>query len=104
MVWTVLSGVVVTVVAIIGLRPVGRMLKGRASWWYLGALAATVLVAMAVIGVSMSAAQQGSVVSDALWGVGLGLGFGGLAGLRYGHDGLFATGAASSAREGADRS
>ncbi len=27
--------------------------------------------------------------SDALWGVGLGFGFGGLSGLRYGYRGLF---------------
>jgi cytosine/uracil/thiamine/allantoin permease len=94
-----------TVVAIIGLRPVGRMLKDRASWWYRGALALIVLVAVAVIGIAMDVARPGMPLYDVLWGVGLGLGFGGLAGLRYGHDGLFAAPPAVSARDkGADHS
>jgi hypothetical protein len=105
MVWTtVVSGAIATVAAIMVLRPVGRMLKHRPSWWYFGALALVVLVAVALVGVSMGAAKQGTALYDALWGLGLGLGFGGLAGLRYGHDGLFTIGSAPSARKGTDRS
>jgi hypothetical protein len=103
MVWTLVWGVIAVVVAIIGLRPLGRTLKSRPSWVYRGALALVVLVAIILIGVSMAMAQQGTVAYDALWGLGLGVGFGGLAGLRYGHDGLFNVAPAPSSREGADR-
>jgi hypothetical protein len=104
MVWTVVSGVVVTVVAIFGLRPVGRMLKSRPSWLYFTALTAVVLVAMVLVAVSTGVGGSGTPAYDAMWGIGLGFGFGGLAGLRYGHDGLFTVGSAPAARKEADRS
>lgn len=89
MAWTFVSGIVVLVVAAFGARPVGRALKARPSSWYLAASAAIFVVALLVFVISALPQSAGTPVSDALEGVALGLGFGGLAGLRYGYKGLF---------------
>jgi hypothetical protein len=88
--WTLVFGVIALVVAVIGARPVGRALKVRPIPWFVGANVLIVLVALAtIVASSMTASPLNTTTSDALYGVGLGLGFGGLAGLRYGYKGLF---------------
>lgn len=95
--WTIVAGVVVLAVAVIGARLVGRALRTRPSAWYVAADVIVVLVALALIAASSLLAQAGSPVGEALYGAGLGLGFGGLAGLRYGYKGLFEVGATKDA-------
>jgi uncharacterized membrane protein YhhN len=87
--WTVVSGVIALVAATLVARPVGRMLKARPEAWYFVVNALVFIVAVVLVYASMTAAPDGSPVSDALMGVALGVGFGGLAGLRYGYKGLF---------------
>jgi uncharacterized membrane protein len=87
--WTIVAGVLVLVVAVVGSRLVGRALKTRPPAWYIVADAVVVLIALALIAASSMLVAPGSPVGDALYGVGLGFGFGGLAGLRYGYKGLF---------------
>lgn len=65
-------------------RPVGHGLKTRAPLW-------TWLVGVAIAVAAMALLAVGSIRQiDWLWGVGLGLGFGGLSGLRYGSGTLLA--------------
>ena len=83
MTWMILAGLATLVAATLVARLAGRALRNRPAWWYWAASAAVLLVAVGLILVSTV------LSSDLLWGVGLGLGFGGLAGLRYGLKGLF---------------
>jgi hypothetical protein len=93
--WTLVSGVIALVVAAIGARPVGRALRARPIVWYASASVLVVLVALAIIVASTTLAVPISTpTTDALYGAGLGLGFGGLAGLRHGYKGLFEVDAA----------
>jgi len=87
--WTIVAGVLVLVAAVAGSRLVGRALRTRPPAWYVVADAVVVLVALALIAASSMLVTPGSPAGDALYGVGLGFGFGGLAGLRYGYKGLF---------------
>jgi hypothetical protein len=88
--WTLVSGVIVLVVVAIGARPVGRALQTRPIAWYAAANAFVFLLALAIVVASTALAAPSSMAtSDALYGAGLGIGFGGLAGLRYGYKGLF---------------
>jgi RsiW-degrading membrane proteinase PrsW (M82 family) len=92
--WTLVSGVIALVVVAIGARPVGRALKARPIAWYVAANALVFLLALAIVVAStMIAVPSSAPTSDALYGAGIGLGFGGLAGLRYGYKGLFETAA-----------
>jgi len=92
--WTLVFGVIALVVAVIGARPVGRALKARPITWFAAANVLVVLISLAIIvASSMIAVPLSASTSDALYGLGLGLGFGGLAGLRYGYKGLFAVAA-----------
>jgi hypothetical protein len=86
---TVVSGIVALVAAALGARPVGRALKTRPFAWFIGSCAAIVLVAVALMAVAIVLAAPDRATSDLLQGVGLGIGFGGLSGLRYGYKGLF---------------
>lgn len=87
--WTVVSGVISLIAVTLIARPVGRALKARPATWYIGVSVGVFIVALALILASLTMAPNGSPASDALMGVALGLGFGGLAGLRYGYKGLF---------------
>lgn len=92
--WTGISGVIALVVAVVGSRPVGRLLKTRPVGWYVAANTVVAVVALALIAASFVMAPTDRSISDALYGAALGLGFGGLAGLRYGYKGLFTVSAA----------
>jgi hypothetical protein len=83
MAWMIAAGTGTLVAATLVARLVGRALRTRPGWWYWAASAFILLVAVGLVLISTVLA------SDVLWGVGLGLGFGGLAGLRYGLKGLF---------------
>lgn len=75
---TTIAGVVVFVAAASLARPLGRALKGVGVW-------AQVLAGVVVVMVATALSAYGlSLHDDVWWGVGLGLGFGGLSGLRYG--------------------
>jgi hypothetical protein len=87
--WTVVSGVISLIVVTLIARPVGRALKARPAAWYIAASVVVFVAALALILASLTLAPNGSPASDALMGVALGFGFGGLAGLRYGYKGLF---------------
>jgi hypothetical protein len=87
--WTVVSGVITLIVAVLIARPLGRALKARPIGWYIAANALAFIVAMGLVFASSAAAPAGTPISDALLGLALGVGFGGLAGLRYGYKGLF---------------
>jgi hypothetical protein len=89
MIWTIVSGVIALVAAALGLRPFGRFLRTRPVSWYLAAMVATGVVAMVVMLASAYAVPPLTDLSDALFGLGVGFGFGGLAGIRYGYKGLF---------------
>jgi len=89
MAWTFVSGIVALAVAAFGARPIGRALRVRPRIWYLVVSAAVLLLAVALFAYASLPLPGGSAVADALQGVALGLGFGGLAGLRYGYKGLF---------------
>jgi hypothetical protein len=86
---TVVSGIVALVAAALGARPVGRALKQRPFAWFIASCAAIVVVALALMAVGIAVAAPDRTMSDLLQGVGLGIGFGGLSGLRYGYKGLF---------------
>jgi prepilin-type N-terminal cleavage/methylation domain-containing protein len=100
MVWTVVTGVVALLVAGVGSRAVGRLLKSRPAAWYFAANAVVFLAAVGLFALSSAPHAAGSVTSDAIYGLALGLGFGGLAGLRYGYKGLFELAAARSDESG----
>jgi uncharacterized membrane protein YgdD (TMEM256/DUF423 family) len=87
--WTLVWGVIALAAAAFGARLVGRWLRVHPAKWYYGALVATALVAVALLFVSIAVKTGDPGTGDALWGVGLGLGCGGLAGLRYGYKGMF---------------
>lgn len=89
MVWTVLSGVIALVAAVLGARPLGHALKRRPVRRYHIALIAIGIFAMAVILGSALIGPPRTELNDSLFGMGLGLGCGGLAGLRYGYRGVF---------------
>ena len=89
MAWTFVSGILVLAVAAFGARPIGRALRNRPRPWYLAASAAVFVVAVGLFASSAMPQSAGTPVADALQGVALGLGFGGVAGLRYGYKGLF---------------
>jgi Na+/proline symporter len=83
MTWMLIAGAVALVVSVLLTRRVGRALRGRPRWLYWAANATVAVVALALL-------MASSIIpSRPLWGVGLGLGFGGLAGLRYGFKDLF---------------
>lgn len=86
---TVVSGIVALVAAALVARPVGRALKARPFAWFIGSCVAVVLVAVGLMAAAIVVAAPDRTASDLLQGVGLGLGFGGLSGLRYGYKGLF---------------
>jgi hypothetical protein len=87
--WTLVWGVIALFAAVLGTRPVGHALKVRTARWYYIGLIAIALVATSILFVSVWVRPGDVATGDALWGVGLGLGFGGLAGLRYGYKGTF---------------
>jgi hypothetical protein len=87
--WTLVWGVIALVAAAVGARLVGRWLKIHPAKWYYGALVAIALVAIALLFVSIAVKAGDPASGDAFWGLGLGVGCGGLAGLRYGYKGLF---------------
>ena len=80
---TVVAGVVAFAASILLARPVGRRLKRFGTWAQV--LAGAVIVVAATVLVAYGLVQG----SDVWRGVGLGLGFGGLGGLRYGGGTLF---------------
>jgi hypothetical protein len=86
--WTVVSGVIVLVAATFGGRPYGRALKRRPYWWYVGANVLVILFTVALIAFSPTLGSASASTRDVLYGVALGLGFGGPAGLRHGYKGL----------------
>lgn len=86
MVWRIVAGVGALVVAVLVARPLGRALEGRSSSWFW--IANAVILIAAIVLAVVSALSR----NDVLWGVALGIGFGGLAGLRYGRKGLFSAG------------
>lgn len=85
--WTLVSGVIALVATALATRSLGHALKARPVLWYRGSMAGAVVAAMGILFASAMVADP--VTKDVLWGIGLGLGFGGLAGLRYGYKGLF---------------
>jgi hypothetical protein len=86
-----LAGIVTLVVVAVLTRYVGRALRSRPSWWYWVANAVVFLAAIALV------FESTLIRSDIAWTVGLGVGFGGIAGLRYGWKGLFSVGPGSGA-------
>ena len=92
MAWTLATGVVALVVAGVGARAVGRLLKARPVAWYAAASAVVFAVAVALFALSSVPQPTGTATADAIEGLALGLGFGGMAGLRYGYKGLFELG------------
>jgi hypothetical protein len=93
MTWMIVAGVAALVAAVVTARLVGRALRGRRVWTYWAANALVLVVAIAVLFASVALAGGApSDAADALWGIGLGLGFGGLAGLRYGFRDMFTAG------------
>jgi hypothetical protein len=78
-----LAGIVTLVVVAALTRFVGMSLRARPDWWYWTATAVVFVAAVGLVFVSTL------IGSDTLWGVALGLGFGGVAGLRYGWKDLF---------------
>lgn len=78
-----IAGVVAFVVAAALARPVGRALSRFGTW---AQVAAGILI---VAGATAVAAYGLLPGNDVWWGVGLGAGFGGLSGLRYGRGTLF---------------
>jgi protein-S-isoprenylcysteine O-methyltransferase Ste14 len=92
MAWTFATGVVALVVAGFGARAVGRLLKSRPAAWYAAASVAVFVVAVALFVLSSASLPTRTVTADAVQGLALGLGFGGMAGLRYGYKGLFELG------------
>jgi len=92
--WTLVSGVIALVVAALGARPVGRALRVRSMAWYVVANALVLALALAIIVAStLMAVPSSTVTTDVVYGLGVGLGFGGLSGLRYGYKGVFENGA-----------
>ena len=87
--WTVVSGIVALIAAAVGARPVGRALKGRPFAWFIASCAGIVVVALALMTMAVVIAPSNATARDLLQGIGLGLGFGGLSGLRYGYKGIF---------------
>jgi len=81
--WVFLGGVCALAVAAFAGRVLGRALRGRSSAWYWASNVVVLTAAMALVAYSAVAS------SDLLFGLGLGFGFGGLAGVRYGRKGLF---------------
>jgi len=100
MVWTVVTGVVALLVAGVGSRVVGRALRSRPAAWYVASNVLIFVVAVALFALSSAPHPAGSATADAVYGLALGLGFGGLAGLRYGYKGLFEVGTASRDESG----
>jgi hypothetical protein len=92
MAWTFATGVVALLVAGVGARFAGRLLKSRPVSWYAVANAVVFALAVALFALSSASQPTGSATADAIQGVALGLGFGGMAGLRYGYKGLFELG------------
>lgn len=86
---TVLSGIIALVAAALAARLVGRALRSRSRGWFIGANALIAIVALALVVASAIFGPPSAPTGDVLYGMGLGLGFGGLAGLRYGYKGLF---------------
>jgi hypothetical protein len=79
----VIAGVAAFVAAAYSSRPAGRAVKRIGLWAQVMAGVLIVLVATAVAAYGLLPGN------DVWWGVGLGLGFGGLSGLRYGQGTLF---------------
>jgi hypothetical protein len=80
---SVIAGVVAFLASASLARPLGRMLK-RIGTWALVAAGVVILIAATAL------AYWGLLTGDNLWwGIALGLGFGGLNGLRYGRGTLF---------------
>lgn len=75
----VVAGVVAFLVAAFLARYAGRMLTRRGTW-------ALVAGGVVIVSIATALAWWGlSIGSDTWWWIALGLGFGGLTGLRYGH-------------------
>ncbi len=74
----ILAGIVAFGVAALALRPVGHRLKAQHGVWTWVVGVVVVLIAAAVL---WAGTAPGLSV---LWGVGIGIGLGGLSGLRYG--------------------
>jgi len=78
-----IAGVVAFVVAASVARPAGRALKHVGTW-------ALIVTGVLVVAAATAVATYGLMPgNDVWWGVGLGFGFGGLSGLRYGRGTLF---------------
>jgi len=80
---TAIAGVVAFVAAAFLARMVGRALRSVGSW-------AQILVGLLIVAAATSVSYWGLLTGvDMWWGAGIGLGFGGLSGLRYGRGTLF---------------
>jgi len=76
---SVIAGVVAFVASAFSARYLGRMLTRRGTW-------ALVAGGVVILAIATALAWWGlSIGSDVWWWIALGLGFGGLTGLRYGH-------------------
>jgi hypothetical protein len=88
MVWTIVSGVAVLATATYACRFYGIRLKGRPFWVFVVINAVVIIAATALVALAFMPGTAGTASSDVLFGCGLGLGFGGPSGLRYGYKGL----------------
>jgi len=80
---SVIAGVVAFVASAFLARYLGRILTRRGTW-------ALVAGGVVIVAIATALAWWGlSIGSDVWWWIALGLGFGGLTGLRYGHGTLF---------------
>ena len=86
---TAFSGIVALVAAALGARPLGRALKRRPFAWFIASCIAVAVVGIALLMSGSVLAASSPTTGALLQGVGLGVGFGGLSGMRYGYKGLF---------------
>jgi ABC-type Co2+ transport system permease subunit len=89
MAWMIVWGVLSLVAAALSARLLGRALRDRPAWLFWVANVAIFAVAMTF------AVTSSFTANNALYGVALGVGCGGLAGLRYGFKDLFSVGSGS---------
>lgn len=82
MAWTFVGGVGTLIATAWAARLLGRAMRGRSSLLFWAANAAVILAAIGLL--VLSTTSIAGTAGDVVWGVALGLGFGGLAGLRNG--------------------
>lgn len=73
-----IGGIVAFVIAAVVARPVGRRLQGSPAW------IRTFVAVLVIVGATAILVFASLGARDLLWGIGVGIGLGGVTGLRYG--------------------